>query len=111
MLFAADEVRTIEARAVATVDGLAVLANALVVAYCATAFVLVRKCLAQGQRWTFWTLAVGTAALQVASYAADSIFFGRKNLLVTNVSSLLLVVGFALTATALFKKSFPSDTR
>src|SRR5262245_2311344 len=70
MLFSPDEVRTIPTRAVATVDGLAVLANALIVAYCATAFVLVRKCLAQGQRWAFWTLAVGTAALQVASYAA-----------------------------------------
>jgi len=40
MLFSPDEVRTIEARAVATVDGLAVLANALIVVYGATAFVL-----------------------------------------------------------------------
>ena len=60
-----DEVAGIEARALATVDGLAILLNTLIVVYCASLFMVVRRAL--------WTVAGEALALQLAGYIADTV--------------------------------------
>src|SRR6185312_17300372 len=79
MRFTAAEIPGIEARALATIDGLAVIANTLIAVYCATALLIVRSALARGERWALWALAGGAFALQLASYAVDALYFENKN--------------------------------
>ena len=102
MLFAVEEIAVVEARALATVDGLAVLANTLIVVYCGTIFFLLRRCLLRGQRWSFFVLAGGLLAIQIAGYVLDHSFFRGQNLWLLNLSSLILLAGFGLCARGLF---------
>lgn len=96
MLFQPDEIPGIEARALATVDGLATIANTLIATYCLTGLFIVRHSLVRKELWAFNTLALGTLAIQVAAYASDTLFFEGKNLMVIHASSLLLILGFGL---------------
>ena len=105
MLFEVQEISLIEARALATVDALATLLNTLIAVYCASVFVVVRKCLSKGERWSFFVLAGGVVPLQTAGYVSDLVFLGGRNLLALNISSAFLLLGYGLCATELFRKN------
>jgi hypothetical protein len=107
MLFAANEIGSLDARALAAIDGLAVLGNTLIVVYFGTAFFVIRRCLFGGQRWSLIVLAVGVSVLQVSGYVTDGFFHG-KNMLALNTSSLILLVGFGLCAWGAFKPARPA---
>ena len=104
MRFSAADVTGIEPSALATVDGLAVIANTLIAVYCVSAFFIVWNALRKGQQWALWVLMAGTASVQVAGYAADMAYFFGQNLLVLNISSLWLVVGFSFCVRDLKKR-------
>lgn len=104
MRFTSDEVSSIESRALAMIDGLATLLNVLIAVYCITCFVVVRSALLKRQRWAFFAFSIGALFLQAACYLADSSFFLSKNMLVLNISSLLLGTGFCLCAIDVFRK-------
>ena len=110
MLFTVEEIRTLDARALAVADGLAILLNTLIVVYCGLVFLVIRKCLLKRERWSFFALATGILILQTAGYISDRFFLG-KNFLVLNISSLVLLVGFGLCARELFTSSIHSKTR
>lgn len=102
MLFSADEVSALDSRVLATTDGIAIIANTLIVVFCATAFVVIRRCLLGKQTWSFVVLSSGAAALQVAGYVSDG-FFRRQNTWVLRSSTAVLVIGFALSGCGLFR--------
>ena len=105
MQFTVEEIPTLDVRTLATADGLATLLNTLIAVYCASAFFIIRRCLVKGERWSFFVLALGTLSIQIAGYVSDGFFFMGKNTLVLNISSLLLLVGFGLSAAEMFKKN------
>jgi hypothetical protein len=110
MLFTVEEIRTLDARALAVADGLAILVNTLIAVYCGLVFHVIRKCLLKRERWSFFVLAAGILILQAAGYISDRFFLG-KNFLVLNISSLVLLAGFGLCARELFTRTIHSKTR
>lgn len=109
MRFAPEEIPAIESRALAMVDGLATLLNALIAVYCITCFVVVRKSLLKAERWSLVTFAIGALIIQVACYASDRLFFLSKNALVIHASSLVLLTGFILCVMGIQKKPNPES--
>ena len=109
MQFTAGEIPGIESRALAMVDGLATLLNALIIVYCITCFILVRQALLKRERGSFVVFALGAFVVQVVCYLADRSFFLSKNTAVLHVSSLFLVTGFGLCAREIFKKEPNSE--
>jgi len=107
MLLTGEEIRTLDARALAAIDGLAILLNTLIVVYCGLVLLVIRKCLLKRERWSFFVLATGALILQAAGYISDRLFTGR-NFLVLNLSSLILLVGFGLCVHELFATSADS---
>src|SRR5262245_9270638 len=109
LLFTVEEIQMLDARSLSAVDGLAILLNILIVLYCSLVFLVIRKCLLRKEGWSFFVLAGGILILQAGGYISDRFFMG-KNILVLNISSLVLLVGFGLCARELFKKSTRSKT-
>src|SRR4051812_34211505 len=91
-------------RALATINGLAVVFNACAVAICALSLAVIWLALIKREVWAFWSLAGSLLFLQAAGFASDS-FFGHKNLVANIISSSLLLLGFAAAAANLFRKS------
>jgi hypothetical protein len=104
MLFTSEEVSGIENRALAMVDGLAVLLNTLIAVYCVSCFFVVRMAILKCQRWAFFVFVIGALILQAVCYLSDRSFFLGKNTLVIHLSSLLLLIGFGLCGIEIFKK-------
>ena len=87
MLHTDTEIPLIEPRTLATVDGLAVIANTLIAVYCLTALMIVRKALARHDHWALPTLWFGHIGVQLAAIVSDFTYFGGKNVLPILVSS------------------------
>lgn len=98
MLFTEDEITRIEPKALATIDGLALIANTLISVVCLLILCIALKCLRAGQRWALHVLLAACASLQIASYLSDALYFRGQNLLAVNVSSAVLLVAFCLCA-------------
>jgi len=91
-------------RALATINGLAVVCNACAAAICALSLTVIWLALIKREMWAFWALVGSLIFVQVAGFASDS-FFAHKNLVANIISSSLLLLGFAAVATNLFRKS------
>lgn len=102
-LFNPEEISTLDARVIKTTDGVAIIANALIVCYCISSWFIVRRCLAKNEKWAFYVLALGIAIVQAASYWSD-INFSGKNFLVINFSSIIFLLGLGLCGRELFFK-------
>ncbi len=97
----------IDPRALATINALAVVFNACAAAICALSLVVIWIALVRREVWAFWALAGSLLFLQAAGFASDS-FLAHKNL-VANIASLtLLLLGFAIAATDIFRKKDPN---
>jgi hypothetical protein len=94
----------IDPRALATINALAVVFNGCAAAICALSLVVIWMALVRREVWAFWALAGSLLFLQAAGFASDS-FFAHKNLVANVVSSSLLLLGFAASAGAIFRKS------
>lgn len=97
ILFRPDEVPQIESRALATIDGLAILGNACIAAFC----VLTQACLwfgvRRGQRWAVPVVFGGLLFVQGAAFASDR-YFDNRDLVANLVSSAVVFTGLALCA-------------
>jgi len=101
-LFTAEQVAAMAPGILAATDGVATLANTLIVVYCATALALVRRSLPKEEPWALVVLALGLLVVQVAGYVTDHAFFLGKNLLALHGSSLVILVGLGLCARGVF---------
>lgn len=103
-LFTQEEIQTLDLRLLATIDGLAILLNTLIVLYCSLAlFVLIKHSL-KAPKWTFVFLATGSLLLQTAGYTFDH-FLEGKNFLILNISTFILLIGFSFWSHDLFIQS------
>jgi hypothetical protein len=84
-------------RALATINGLAVIFNACAAALCGLSLAVIWCALIHKVRWAFWALAACLLFLQTAGFASDS-FFQHKDLVANLASSLCLLVGLTFTA-------------
>src|SRR5262245_38345756 len=91
-------------RALATINGMAVILNACSAAICALSLAVIWVPLLQKQAWAFWGLSGSLLFLQAAGFASDS-FFHHKDLPLNIVSSLLLLSGIVLAGAAIFRNT------
>ena len=91
-------------RALATINGLAVLLNACAAAICGLSLSIIWVALRRASRWAFWSLMTCLGFLQAAGFASDA-FFQHKNLIANICSSLLLLAGIGFAAVGVFRKS------
>ena len=106
LLILYDDIRAvgIDPRALATINGLAIVFNGCAAAICALSLAVIWVPLVRGATWAFWALAGSLLFLQAGGFASDS-FFAHKNLVANVVSSSLLLLGFAAAAGGIFRKS------
>jgi hypothetical protein len=106
LLILYDDIRAagMDPRALATINALAVVFNACAAAICASSLAVIWIALTRREVWAFWALAGSLFFLQAAGFASDS-FFAHKNFVPNIISSSLLLLGFAVTATSVFRKS------
>src|SRR5689334_7836302 len=64
MLFESQAIEGLDARALAAIDGVALLANTLIVVYCASSLFIIRRCLLRRDRGSFLVLAGGALGVQ-----------------------------------------------
>ena len=101
-----------DARALATINALAVVFNGCAAAICALSLAVIWVPLIRGAVWAFWALAGSLCFLQAAGFASDS-FFAHKNLVPNLVSTGLLLIGFAAAAGGIFgdRRGSPNQAR
>jgi|GEM_PF-2815740 len=98
------EIATLDPRALAAIDGIALIANTLIAVHCALALMVVRRALARGERWALVVLVAGFATLQLASYLSDRVYFGGKNAIAVHASSVILVLGLGMCVRGLSER-------
>ena len=103
ILYGATQGAGMDPRALATINGLAVLLNACAAAICGLSLAVIWMALRRASRWAFWSLLICLTFLQVAGFASDS-FFQHKNLVANIGSSLLLLAGTGCAAVGVFRK-------
>lgn len=84
--------RSPRSRALATINGLAVFANACAAAFCVVALALIWRGLRHGEIWCIRLLVACAVPLQGLGFACD-IYFRHKDLLTNVVSSVILLLG------------------
>jgi TRAP-type uncharacterized transport system fused permease subunit len=103
ILFSGAEVNQIEARALATINSVAVFGNACAASLCALILFVIWGALVQKLAWAFWALVISMCFVQTMGFASDALL-GNKNLIANIVSSGILVVGLSLSTLALLSK-------
>jgi hypothetical protein len=104
VLFGDTQAAGMDPRALATINGLAVLFNACAAAVCGLSLAVMWIALRRGWRWAFWSLTVSLGFLQAAGFASDS-FFQHKDFIANVGSSMLLLAGIGFTAAGVFRRS------
>jgi hypothetical protein len=95
ILFQPHEVAGIEARALATINALAVLFNACAAAFCALVLYVTWTELRRGSRAALAGVAATMSTVQIAGFASDA-FLGSVNLALNVLSTLILCAALAL---------------
>jgi hypothetical protein len=93
----------LDPRALTTINGLAVVANAAIAGLCIVSLVIIWRALARGAAWAFWALAAAWLLLQTSRWAGDTVLYHEKPL--AGAAILLPVIaGLSCAAFGLFRK-------
>jgi hypothetical protein len=103
LLFGKMQAAGMEPRALATINGLAVVFNGCAAAICGLSLSIIWVALRRRARWAFWSLAICLGFLQAAGFASDS-FFHYKDLAANVGSSVLLLSGLGCAAVGIFRE-------
>lgn len=106
ILLTDEEIQQLHPNVLATMNGIAVLANACIAALCMLALVVTRTALQVRARWALWSLAGALGGVQTFGYVSDA-YFGHRNLVANLVSTAVLGVGLVLAAWPGAGKSHP----
>jgi len=104
VLFNEMEAHQIDARALATINAIAVFFNAIQAAFCGMCLVVVWVGLWQRARWAYWSLLGTTIYIQAAGLASDYLFFGNRNIVPIAIGAILLLIGFGCSGFAIFRR-------
>ena len=97
--------RGLDPRALATINGLAVVANASVAALSILSLVVIWVALVRGAVWAFWSLAGTLLLLDVVRWVCESFFYHQGSLLGDAAELLPTLAGIACAAIGLFRRS------
>ena len=90
------EIGNLSAKVLATIDGLGIMANALIIAYCASSFFIV-SWIRQTKKASYLAVfAASVLLVQIAGYVSDWLFYEGQNLYLLHLSSLILLAGIML---------------
>src|SRR4051794_12748971 len=103
ILFGDTQAAGMDPRALATINGLAVVFNACAASLCGLSLAVIWIALRHGSRWAFWSLAFSLGFLQAAGFASDS-FFQHKDFGANVGSTVLLVAGLGCAGAGIFRK-------
>jgi hypothetical protein len=92
ILFSKPEIAALDPKALATINGLAIFANACAAAFCIMALALTWRGLCHGEVWCVRLLVACAVPLQGLGFASD-IYFRHKDLVANVVSSVILFLG------------------
>ena len=104
MMFTEPEIRRLDDKVYAVVNAQAAFANPCIVALCLTVLLLVWKGVVRKARWAFWALVGGLVPLQAFGFVSDE-FLGHHNIVANVTSSVVLIVGLAMTGHEIFRHS------
>ena len=79
ILFGPDETYLLHPKSLATIDAMGILLNAVIVAFCALALVLVARFWRRHDVAAFWSASAALVFVQIAGFVSDS-YFGHANL-------------------------------
>ncbi len=103
-LFKVDEINNLDPRVLATTDGIAIVANMLIVVFLGLKIFVIQRCLRNKEKWAFTFLVTMTVLIQAAAYWSDA-QFGFKNIFIVHTSSLWLIIAYSMIGYRLFKTS------
>ncbi len=96
ILFSDAAIKSMDPKALATINALGVFGNACAAGMCLLALVITWTALAARARWAFWVLVAALAPVQALGFASDGLL-GHRNLIANVVSSVILVAGLSLS--------------
>jgi hypothetical protein len=95
ILFEDREIGAIDPRALATIDGLAILCNSVIAALCALALGVIWGGVIARARRAWWMLAATLGPVQASGFASDACF-GHRDLIANLVSTAILAAALLL---------------
>ncbi|HEY2713657.1 MAG TPA: hypothetical protein VGI60_14175 [Chthoniobacterales bacterium] len=110
ILFSKPEIAALDPKALATINGLAVFANACAAAFCVMALALIWRALCHGEIWCIRLLVACAIPLQGLGFASD-IYFRHKDLPANVISSVILLLGLFAARTSMTRNGADSPKR
>jgi hypothetical protein len=95
----------LDPRALATINGLAVVANASIAALSILSLVVIWSALMRRAVWAFWSLAGSLLFVEVVRWAGEYFFYRQGNLLADAAVFLPVLAGIACAAIGVFRRS------
>ena len=102
MVFEKPEIAGLDARVIASLNTLTILYNSCSMALSVLVWLLIRKSLIAGQKWSFWALLCVIGFVEVMAFIASA-GVGNARWQVNVAQSVLYVAGISLTGHSLFK--------
>jgi hypothetical protein len=94
----------LDPRALATINGLAVVANASIAALSILSLAVIWGALIKRAVWAFWSLAAALLFLEVVRWVGESLYY-QENLLKDAVTLLPNLAGIACAAIGVFRRT------
>ncbi len=101
-MFEKSEIASLDARVIASLNGLTILYNSYSVALSVLVWLLIRKSLIAGQKWAFWVLLFVIGFVEVMAFITSAPI-GNLRWQVNVVQSVFYVVGIGLFGYSIFK--------
>ena len=97
--------KSLDPRALTTINSLAVVANASIAALSILSIVVIWSALMKRAVWAFWGLGVALLFLDVVRWVGASVSYHQDNLLGGSVTLLPTLVGLVCVAIGLFRRT------
>ena len=105
LLYGDAQGKGLDPRALATIDALAVVANASIAALSLLSIIVIWAALVRRAVWAFWALAVSLLFLELVRWVGESVYYHQDNLLGEAATLLPTVAGIACAAIGVFRRS------
>jgi hypothetical protein len=100
MVFQRSEIAALDPRVIASLNTLTILYNSCSMMVSVMVWIIIRRNLANGQKWAFWTLLFVIGFIEIMAFIASA-QVGHARWQVNVIQSALYIVGIGLTGYAL----------
>lgn len=100
MVFQRSEIAALDPRVIASLNALTILYNSCSMVVSVMVWIIIRRNLANGQKWAFWTLLFVIGFIEIMAFIASA-QVGHARWQVNVIQSILYLVGIGLTGYAL----------